>query len=192
MNCCRLLNFGFNLGLAALIPHLARAGVVRLVMRRALVVKRFRPGDLVIRRHRLLKTQGTVLRFDGTDGDPTSGPGVLRATMGFSAFDQGIDAINTIGASGLPLTGRTLHANIKLVSGPIGDHGITVLLARGDLDLEADLRSDTRSVFPMVEALAAAAGTGIRWMRDPTRGGVATSLNELSRMRLSCWRSRLL
>jgi len=68
-----------------------------------------------------------------------------------------------------------------LLSGPIGDHGITILLARGELDLEADLRSDTRSVLPLVEALAEAAGSGIRWMRDPTRGGVATSLNELAR-----------
>jgi hydrogenase expression/formation protein HypE len=68
-----------------------------------------------------------------------------------------------------------------LLSGPIGDHGITILLARGELDLEADLRSDTRSVFPLVEGLIAAAGPGVRWMRDPTRGGVATSLNELAR-----------
>jgi hydrogenase expression/formation protein HypE len=68
-----------------------------------------------------------------------------------------------------------------LLSGPIGDHGITILLARGELDLEADLRSDTRSVLPLVEALAADTGPGIRWMRDPTRGGVATSLNELAR-----------
>ena len=68
-----------------------------------------------------------------------------------------------------------------LLSGPIGDHGITILLARGELDLEADLRSDTRSVLPLVEALVQAAGPGIRWMRDPTRGGVATSLNELAR-----------
>jgi hydrogenase expression/formation protein HypE len=68
-----------------------------------------------------------------------------------------------------------------LLSGPIGDHGITILLARGELDLEADLRSDTRSVLPLVEALIRAAGPGIRWMRDPTRGGVATSLNELAR-----------
>ena len=67
-----------------------------------------------------------------------------------------------------------------LLSGPIGDHGITILLARGELDLEADLRSDTRSVFPLVEALIAAVGPAIRWMRDPTRGGVATSLNELA------------
>ena len=68
-----------------------------------------------------------------------------------------------------------------LLSGPVGDHGITILLARGELDLEADLRSDTRSVFPFVDALQRAAATGIRWMRDPTRGGVATSLNELAR-----------
>lgn len=68
-----------------------------------------------------------------------------------------------------------------LISGPIGDHGITILLARGELDLEADLRSDTRSVLPLIEALARSAGPGIRWMRDPTRGGLATSLNELAR-----------
>src|SRR5271155_1057834 len=68
-----------------------------------------------------------------------------------------------------------------LLSGPIGDHGITILLARGDLEMEGDLYSDTRSVFPLVEAMVRAAGPGIRWMRDPTRGGVATSLNELAR-----------
>jgi hydrogenase expression/formation protein HypE len=68
-----------------------------------------------------------------------------------------------------------------ILSGPIGDHGITILLARGDLDMEGDLRSDTRSVFPLVQAVAQAAGPGVRWMRDPTRGGVATSLNELAR-----------
>jgi hydrogenase expression/formation protein HypE len=68
-----------------------------------------------------------------------------------------------------------------LVSGPIGDHGITIMLARGEIDLRAELRSDTRSVWPMVEALLAFAGGGVHWMRDPTRGGVATSLNELAR-----------
>jgi hydrogenase expression/formation protein HypE len=68
-----------------------------------------------------------------------------------------------------------------LLSGPIGDHGITILLARGELDLEADLRTDTRSVLPLVKVLIHAAGPGIRWMRDPTRGGAATSLNELAR-----------
>jgi len=83
---------------------------------------------------------------------------------------------------GVAINPRSVRAGDKvLLSGPIGDHGITILLARGELDLEADLRSDTRSVLPMVEALVNAAGPGIRWMRDPTRGGAATSLNELAR-----------
>ena len=68
-----------------------------------------------------------------------------------------------------------------ILSGPIGDHGVTILLARGELDIEAELNSDTRAVLPFVEALAREAGPGVRWMRDPTRGGVATSLNELAR-----------
>jgi hydrogenase expression/formation protein HypE len=68
-----------------------------------------------------------------------------------------------------------------LLSGPIGDHGITILLARGELDLEADLQSDSRPVWPMVSALIEHVASGLKWMRDPTRGGVATSLNELAR-----------
>jgi hydrogenase expression/formation protein HypE len=88
---------------------------------------------------------------------------------------------------GVPLPGveidaRSVRPGDKvLLSGPIGDHGITILLARGELDLEGDLRSDTRPVFPLVNAVLQAAGPGVRWMRDPTRGGVATSLNELAR-----------
>ena len=83
---------------------------------------------------------------------------------------------------GVALSPQTVRpADQVLLSGPIGNHGITILLARGELDLEADLRSDTRSVLPLVQAIAQAAGPGIRWMRDPTRGGVATSLNELAR-----------
>ncbi len=83
---------------------------------------------------------------------------------------------------GVNIDARSVRPGDKiLLSGPIGDHGITILLARGELDLEADLRSDTRSVLPLVEALAQAAGPGLRWMRDPTRGGLATSLNELAR-----------
>jgi hydrogenase expression/formation protein HypE len=83
---------------------------------------------------------------------------------------------------GLHISAAAVRPGDKiLLTGPIGDHGITILLARGELDLEADLRSDTRSVLPMVEALAEAVGGDVRWMRDPTRGGVATSLNELAR-----------
>jgi hydrogenase expression/formation protein HypE len=83
---------------------------------------------------------------------------------------------------GIHIDARTVRPGDKvLLSGPIGDHGITILLARADLDLEADLCSDTRSVLPMIQAMAVHAAPGIRWMRDPTRGGLATSLNELAR-----------
>ena len=94
--------------------------------------------------------------------------------------------ISTAGI-GSPISGVSVNpASVRvgdkvLLSGPIGDHGITILLARGELDIEADLFSDTRSVLPFVEAIARVAGRSIRWMRDPTRGGVATSLNELAR-----------
>lgn len=81
---------------------------------------------------------------------------------------------------GVSISPSSVRPGDKIIlSGPIGDHGITILLARGELDLEADLCSDTRSVLPLVEALAQAC-SGIHWMRDPTRGGVATSLNELA------------
>lgn len=93
----------------------------------------------------------------------------------------------TTAGIGRPIPGLALSAasvrpgDRVILSGPVGDHGITILLARGELDIEADLRSDTRAVLPFVNAVAATAGPGLRWMRDPTRGGAATSLNELAR-----------
>jgi hydrogenase expression/formation protein HypE len=67
-----------------------------------------------------------------------------------------------------------------LVSGPIGDHGVTIMLARGELDIEADLASDTAPLNGLVAALLAGA-PGVRALRDATRGGVATILNEIAR-----------
>jgi hydrogenase expression/formation protein HypE len=68
-----------------------------------------------------------------------------------------------------------------LVSGPIGEHGTAIMLARGEFDLEAEIESDTRSLWPAVDALLEEAGPALRCMRDATRGGVASALNELAR-----------
>jgi hydrogenase expression/formation protein HypE len=68
-----------------------------------------------------------------------------------------------------------------LCSGTLGDHGAAILIARGDLELEAEVFSDTRPLTPLVGALKDAAGPALRFMRDPTRGGVGTVLNELAR-----------
>jgi hydrogenase expression/formation protein HypE len=68
-----------------------------------------------------------------------------------------------------------------LVSGSIGEHGTAIMLARGEFELEADIESDTRSLWPAVDALLDAAGGSLHCMRDATRGGVASVLNELAR-----------
>jgi len=65
-----------------------------------------------------------------------------------------------------------------LVSGPIGDHGIAVLLAREEFGLMGQVESDCASVLPLTRALLAV--PGLRFMRDPTRGGLATVLHEIS------------
>jgi hydrogenase expression/formation protein HypE len=66
-----------------------------------------------------------------------------------------------------------------LVSGPIGDHGAAVMLARQEFGLRGELQSDAASVLPQTQALMRVAG--LRFMRDPTRGGLATVAHELAR-----------
>jgi len=68
-----------------------------------------------------------------------------------------------------------------LCSGTLGNHGAAILIARGDLELEAEVLSDTRPLTPLAQALKESAGPALRFMRDPTRGGVGTVLNELAR-----------
>jgi hydrogenase expression/formation protein HypE len=68
-----------------------------------------------------------------------------------------------------------------LLSGPVGAHGMAIMLARGEFELDAEIRSDTRSLWPAVDALLDAAGPHLRCLRDATRGGVASVLNELAR-----------
>lgn len=66
-----------------------------------------------------------------------------------------------------------------LLSGSVGDHGIAVLLAREQFGLRGDLVSDAASVLPLAQALTPL--TGLRFMRDPTRGGLATVMQEICR-----------
>ena len=93
--------------------------------------------------------------------------------------------ITTAGVGVVP-AGRQLTAakvtvgDVVLVSGTMGDHGTAVMLARGDLALEADIASDTAPLHDLVEELLAAA-PDTRWLRDSTRGGVGTVCNELAR-----------
>jgi hydrogenase expression/formation protein HypE len=67
-----------------------------------------------------------------------------------------------------------------LLSGPVGDHGVAVMLTREALDIETDVQSDTAPLHGLVATLLHAAGTGVHCLKDPTRGGVATALNEIA------------
>ena len=74
---------------------------------------------------------------------------------------------------------RVRSGDRVLLSGTIADHGMAVMIARGDLKLEGDVESDTAPVHELAATLLTL-GDSLRWMRDPTRGGLATALNELA------------
>jgi hydrogenase expression/formation protein HypE len=92
--------------------------------------------------------------------------------------------VNTTGVGVIP-PGRRLGPDLVrpgdkvLLSGTMGDHGVAVMLARGDLHLDADVVSDSAPLGGLVEAILAAA-PDTRWLRDATRGGVGTVVNELA------------
>jgi hydrogenase expression/formation protein HypE len=75
--------------------------------------------------------------------------------------------------------GRVVPGDRVLLSGTLADHGMAVMIARGDLRLEGDIASDTAPVHELAASLLSL-GDAVRWMRDPTRGGLATALNELA------------
>ncbi|HEY2222284.1 hydrogenase expression/formation protein HypE, partial [Actinomycetospora sp.] len=89
--------------------------------------------------------------------------GCFVTTAGVGLLDRPV----TLGAD------RARPGDVVLVSGPIGDHGVTILLERGDLDIDSDLTSDTAAMHTLAADLLDAGGEGVRVLRDATRGGVA-------------------
>lgn len=99
------------------------------------------------------------------------GDGLYVVTTGIGIVDPELNLVS----------GSVRPGDKIICSGTLGDHGAAILIARGDLELEAEALSDTRPLTPLVQALKESAGPSIRFMRDPTRGGVGTVLNELAR-----------
>ena len=84
-------------------------------------------------------------------------------------------------ADGLDLSAEKAKVGDRvLVSGTLGDHGIAVMSKRQNMTFETDIQSDSAALHELVAAMVAANGAGIRVMRDPTRGGLAATLNELA------------
>lgn len=99
------------------------------------------------------------------------GDGVFISTTGIGAVPAGVDVS---GANARP-------GDVVLLSGTIGDHGVAVLSQRESLEFETTITSDSAALHGLVAALLAAAPAGVRVLRDPTRGGLATTLNEIAR-----------
>jgi len=96
--------------------------------------------------------------------------GLYVTTTGLGVRPPGVDPSATRGRPG----------DLVLLSGPIGCHGTAILSARESLGFESEIVSDSRPLHRLVAAMLAAGGDGVHALRDPTRGGLATALNELA------------
>lgn len=82
----------------------------------------------------------------------------------------------------IPIHGANARPGDRIiVNGTVGDHGIAVMAGREGLKVGADIRSDSAALNGLVTALIAASGSSLHCLRDPTRGGVATTLKEIAR-----------
>ncbi len=102
------------------------------------------------------------------------GDGVFIATTGVGVLADGVE----LGGH------RARPGDVLLLSGPIGEHGVAVLSQRESLAFETTIESDTAALHSLVAAMLAAVAArpqALRLLRDPTRGGLATTLNEIAR-----------
>jgi hydrogenase expression/formation protein HypE len=96
--------------------------------------------------------------------------GIYLTTTGIGVRAPGID----------PSAAHCLPGDVVLVSGPIALHGTAILSAREDLGFDSDIVSDSQALHRLVRDMLAEGGAGVHALRDPTRGGVASALNELA------------
>jgi hydrogenase expression/formation protein HypE len=135
-------------------------------------------------------SQDTLRRIVTSIGRAAANAGVPVVTGDTKVVPRGCADklfITTTGFGRRPPEARCSASSIKpgdavILSGPIGLHGVTILATRENLGFDADpaLRSDTQPLHRLVQTMLDVAGSGLHALRDPTRGGLASSLNELA------------
>ena len=96
--------------------------------------------------------------------------GMFVNTTGIGVLDPGFR----------PAPARARPGDVIIASGPLGRHGMAIMSAREGIALEGGIESDTAALPPLVERLRGAAGAAVHVLRDPTRGGLASALNEIA------------
>ena len=157
------------------VNDLAVSGARPLALSSALVLEEGLPTEVVEREMRAMGRAAQAAGVSVVTGDTKVVP--RGACDGMYVVTTGVGLV----AEGVSLAPQHVRPGDKvLVSGTVGDHGIALMLARGHLDLEADVRSDTQPLWELCAALLATCGDGVHCLRDATRGGVATVLNEIA------------
>jgi hydrogenase expression/formation protein HypE len=156
------------------INDLAMAGAAPLALSVALIVEEGLPVETL---RRVIDSMAAAAREAGVrvvTGDTKvvdrgKADGLFVTTSGVGVVREGVELDPR----------RVEPGDVVLVSGDVGDHGTAVMLARDALELEAEIASDTAPLHGLAAALLDAA-PNTRTLKDPTRGGVATSLNEIA------------
>ncbi|MCO6184621.1 hydrogenase expression/formation protein HypE [Rhizobium sp. L1K21] len=169
---------GGNIGSLAVhgtINDIAMSGARPLYLSASFIIEEGFPlSDL----DRIAKTMGDASREAGVPiitGDTKvvergKADGVFISTAGVGILPENIDMRSNAAQPG----------DIAILSGTIGDHGVAVMSKRENLEFETDILSDTASLHTLVAAMVNVGGSAIRLMRDPTRGGIAATLNEIA------------
>jgi hydrogenase expression/formation protein HypE len=164
-----------SLAVHGTINDLAMAGAQPLYLSASFILEEgFSFADL----QRIAQSMGEASRAAGVPvitGDTKvvergKADGVFITTAGVGCVPQGLD-----------LSGdRARPGDVVILSGSIGDHGVAVMSKRKNVEFETDIVSDSAPLHGLVADMVATAGASIRLMRDPTRGGLSATLNEIA------------
>jgi hydrogenase expression/formation protein HypE len=169
---------GGNIGSLAVhgtINDIAMAGAMPLYLSASFIIEEGFPfADL----ERIAESMGEASREAGVPiitGDTKvvergKADGVFISTAGVGMVPEGLDLRSDAARPG----------DAVIISGSIGDHGVAVMSKRENLEFEVDILSDSASLHTLVATMVAAGGQYLRLMRDPTRGGIAATLNEIA------------
>jgi hydrogenase expression/formation protein HypE len=157
------------------INDIAMAGATPLHMSASFIIEEGLPLADLVRIAQSMGDASRVARVPIITGDTKvvergKADGLFISTACVGVVPRGVD-----------LSGdKARPGDVILLSGSIGDHGVAVMSRRENLVFETDILSDTAALHELVAAMVEAAGSSIRLMRDPTRGGLAATLNEIA------------